>query len=501
MSEKQETSYGSIFKSTALFGFVQVFTIITKVCINKVVALLLGSKGMGIIGLYNSAIGMIETGAGLGVSRSAVRDISEANGKNDRNRFSRTICVTNRVLLFTSLLGMIVTIILSPFLSKWSFGDNNHVVAFLLLSIVVAVHIFSTGQYAILKGMRQLRALAKSTMFGSLVGMVLAIPFYYLWGEKGIVPSLMISAFASLFFSNLYVSRVQYDRQKLSFKEIKSEATPMIKMGVALMFTSFLANLAALAVSSFMRSKGGLSDVGFYNAGMMIINGYFGVIITSLTTDYYPRLAAVNHDNEKIQEELNKQSLVSLIICCPIVILFIILLPFFIKILYSDEFLPIMDFMKIAMFGTLITICSNQVDMILVAKFQMKTFTIISIIYRVLQILLSIILYSKLGLIGMGITLALLGCTHMTIMTVVVQKKYGIHFNHRFVIIALIVLMLTILSVVVSDITSMLLRYFIGGFILLGSIAFAIHVLKNDMGITLVDILNKFKNNNHIAKK
>lgn len=162
MSEEKQ-AYTGIFKSTFLFGFVQVFNILVKMIANKAVALLLGANGMGIVGLFNSSIGMIQIGAGLGLSQSAVRDISEANASEDTNRFSRIISLTNRVLLFTAFLGVIVTISLSPWLSEWSFGNKNYTFAYIWLSIVVGLNILTEGQLAILKGMRRLRALAKAS--------------------------------------------------------------------------------------------------------------------------------------------------------------------------------------------------------------------------------------------------------------------------------------------------------------------------------------------------
>lgn len=50
--QSNESSYRSIFKSTFLFGFVQVFNIVMKAAINKAVAILLGTDGMGVISLY-----------------------------------------------------------------------------------------------------------------------------------------------------------------------------------------------------------------------------------------------------------------------------------------------------------------------------------------------------------------------------------------------------------------------------------------------------------------
>ena len=178
----KEESYKNIFKTTFLFGFVQVFNILIKVITNKIVAVLLGAEGMGIVGIYNNTLEFIKSGTSLGISQSAVRDISEANAKDDDKRFSSTISVTNRVIIITGLLGGIVTLLLSPWLSEWTLGNRDYTFAFMLLSIVVVARILTDGQLAILKGMRQLRSLAKASMLGAVAGLVVGGPMYYLYG-------------------------------------------------------------------------------------------------------------------------------------------------------------------------------------------------------------------------------------------------------------------------------------------------------------------------------
>lgn len=104
---------------------------------NKVVAILLGAEGMGIIGIMSNAMGFIKTGAGLGICQSAVRDVSEAYGSGDKKRFSHIICITRKVVLFTSFLGLAVTIIFSSCLSQWGFGDKTYTLSFIFLSIAI----------------------------------------------------------------------------------------------------------------------------------------------------------------------------------------------------------------------------------------------------------------------------------------------------------------------------------------------------------------------------
>lgn len=490
--------YKSIFKSTFLFGFVQIVRILVGVIKNKFVAILLGSEGIGIMGIFHNATSFIKTGAGLGISQSAVRDISEANSSEDRTRISRMIAVVKKVVLFTSLFGLVITVGGSAFLSKWGFGSNSYIIPFMILGLAVFFDIFVDNQLAILKGLRQLKSLAKASIWGAIAGLVSGVPLFYIMGVEGIVPSFVITAFVSFLVTRFYVNKVKLDKVEIPAKQVVREAGPMVKMGSALMFTTLLSSLAAFIVASYIRKAGGLSDVGFYNAGMTIINSYFGVIITALMTDYYPRIAAVNQDDKKVEQELNQQSMVSIVLCCPIIVIFLLLMPFFVTLLYSKEFLPIVDFMRIAMFGTIITIISNQTDLILVAKFKTKIFTIIAICMRIVQVLASILLYKYFGLIGMGITVLLRAALHFTIMTTIVKIKYDINFNKNFIKVALAVLAITLAAVGISEINNPFMRYSAGFALLVVSVAFTLWVSKRYMKI---DFISSIKAKFAINKK
>ena len=52
-------SYRQIFKATSLFGGVQVFNIIIGIIRSKIVAVLLGASGMGVLGLFTTTIAMV----------------------------------------------------------------------------------------------------------------------------------------------------------------------------------------------------------------------------------------------------------------------------------------------------------------------------------------------------------------------------------------------------------------------------------------------------------
>ena len=486
----KETSYGTIFKTTFLFGFVQVFKIIVGVVKNKIVAVLLGTEGVGLLGVYSSAISLLQQGAGLGISQSGVRDIADANGKQDRTLFSRAINIINKIVLLTGLLGCVTTLILSHFLSEWTLGNTAHTIGYCILGITVAFNIINEGKQAILKGMRQMKALANASIIGVSIGFITAVPLYYFFGKEGIIPELLIASITACLVSNYFVGKIQYDKEKISIKEAAQASKATFTTGATLMLSSFLAQLANLVIISYIRSHGGLADVGIFNAGTIIMTSYFGVMITALSTDYFPRISAVWNDNSAIQEELNRQSIVSLLLCCPLFVIFITLMPLFIKILYTDEFLPAVDFIKFGVIGTMITIVSNQVDMILVAKFKVKIILIVAVFYRLLQVLINILLYNYYGLIGTGISLAIMGAVHLIIMVTIVYKSYGIKFNKKFLRLSSVVVFFIIISILLLNLENDTFKYgLLGCIIIVLSTLFSLYVCHYKLKINFLKLI------------
>lgn len=481
----KDNSYSNIFKTTFLFGFVQIFNVVVKVGTNKVVALLLGAEGMGIISLLNTTVNLLKTGAGLGVSQSAVRDISEACQSQDYSRLSSTISITHKIILFTSLLGILITLLLSPYLSHCNFGNYGYTATFMLLSLMVGMNVLTEGQLSILTGMRRLRQLALASMIGAVVGLLSAIPFYYIWGKDGIVPSLLVTAFSALFFSSYFVRKVKYEKIQFSFNEFKMRATPIVKMGVALMLVTFLGFMFDLIVSAYIRSTGGLDEVGYYQAGVTIIGGYFGVIITAMSTDYYPRISAVHSDNSKLSTELNKQAETGLILIFPLVILFVFITPFLVRFLYSDKFLVSSNYTDYAIFGTIIIIVSNCMGMILLAKQAAKIFILSVLLQRTLLIVVYIYAYRNWGLSGLGYSYVMTGVIHIGIMILILKHRYNITLNSNVYRMLILVICMTIITFLIRQIDMVWLKYSAGIVSFLFCSLYSYKYVKDKMNIDI----------------
>lgn len=478
-------AYKNIFKTTFLFGFVQIFNIIVKVGINKVVALLLGAEGLGIISLFQSSINVVKTGAGLGINQSAVRDISEAYGSDNYQIYSETISFVKRIIWFTCGLGGGIMIILSPVLSYYSFGSSDYTFAYILLSVAVAAMILNDGLKAILTGTRQLRSLAQASMLGAFIGLFTALPFYFLWGIQGIVPSLVFSTLATLIISYFYVRRVDYVSFHMTIKEAFARSSSVIKMGISLMLMSFMLELINLTVASYISNHGGLDILGYYQSGITIISGYFGIIITSMSTEYYPRISAVNKDNRKLNDAVNTQSEVGLLLALPLVVLFVFLSPFFLEFLYSSDFVVASQYIDYAILGTIVIICSNSMGMILLAKQKSKLFLTSSLIMNLIVVVFYIFLYQCYGLLGLGVAYFISGLIQLLVYNFMMKWIFSIFFSWSVILKIFIVISFALLSKCARDIDIVWLKYLVGSVLLIVSSCYSLYYMNKQMHINI----------------
>ncbi|MBA7553212.1 Lipid III flippase [subsurface metagenome] len=296
----EQSSYRQIMKATSLFGGVQVFQIIIQVIRSKFIAVLLGPTGMGIAGLLNSTIGLIGGLTNFGLGTSAVRNVSAANATGNKTRVATVIIVLIRLVWITGTLGTIVTLVLSSLLSKITFGNTEYTLAFIWISCTLLLRQLTTGQLVILQGLRKLQYLAKANLAGSALGLVITVPLYYFFGIDAIVPAIIITAIISLVLSWYFSNKVKIKSIKVSKLRTLAESKSMLSMGFMISLSGLITLGVSYIVRIFISNKGGVDEVGLYNAGFAIINTYVGLVFTAMSTDYYPRLSAVAHSNKPV---------------------------------------------------------------------------------------------------------------------------------------------------------------------------------------------------------
>jgi len=431
MSE-EEHSYRKIVKTTSLFGGVQVYNILIQIIRSKVIAELLGTQGMGVIGLFNTAGMFITNLTNFGLGTSAVKNISEANASGNTKRVSTSVTVLQRLVWGTGLLGTLVTILFSPWISQLTFGNKDYTIAFIWISVSLLFTQLSSGQLALLQGMRKLRYLAMANLAGSSLSLGVTLPLYYFWRLDGIVPGIIGSSIVVMAASFFFSRRVPVLPVSISASDTMKEGKSMLQMGFLISLSGLLTLAASYIIRVYIRKIGGLDEVGLYTAGFAIINSYVGLIFSAMSSDYYPRLSAVASDTKKCIETVNQQAEIAILILAPILVVFMTFINWMVILLYSRDFVAVNGMLYWAAMGMFFKVASWTIGFIFLAKSDSKLFFWNELISNINMLILNLLGYHYFGLTGLGISFAVAYLLYLIQVYMVSKIKYRFSFSKSF---------------------------------------------------------------------
>nr|WP_321230294.1 oligosaccharide flippase family protein [uncultured Psychroserpens sp.] len=492
---KQNNDYTSIFKSTSLFGAVQVFNILISVIRSKVIAIWIGPTGMGILGLLTSTLKVVGEFTKLGLSTTAVREIAQTESKGNAQETNSILATIKKVVWFTGVFGVVVTLILSPLLSYLAFDGYEYTIAFAWVSISLLFNQLSDGQLAILQGFRRLKLLAKANLLGNFVGLLISLPLYYFFRLDAIVPVIIISSFVALVVSWFYSKQVKVDTPKLSNREAFSKAKSMLNLGLMLSLRGSITLVAAYVFQLYLSHVGGIDEVGYFVAGFMIINSYVGMVFNAMRTDYFPKLSVVIDSLEDVNKIVTNQSIVGILIIGPLVVAFLSFLPLIVRVLYTPAFLVIIAFVSWAILGVLFKTLSFSMGYVILAKGDSKLFIKTAVFFSTLMLGFNILGYHFYGLEGLGISFLLYYIIHFFGIKIITTKYYKLNLDKELTTIFLVLFALSITTFLVTYINQYIYKYVICSILLIVTLIYSYRQLDKRVNFKIL-IQRIFKKDN-----
>ncbi len=478
MADKEtDKTYGHIIKYTGIFGGVQGVNIILGLVRTKAVALILGPSGMGLASLFNTTVSFVSQATNLGVAFSAVRHLSELYDQGDKEAVSHFVKVVRGWSLLTALIGMLICVAIGPFLSHTTFAWGDHSLHFMLLAPAVGMIAVTGGETAILKGMRCLGSLAVVQILAAVVALLISIPIYYYFGESGIVPVIVLMAFSTM----MLTVRRSYSVCPLEVKgafSFLSEGMDMVRLGIAFTLAGVVGSASEMIIRSFLNVTGDLEILGLYNAGYMITITYAGMVFSAMENDYFPRLSAVSHDIQATNATVHRQTEVSLLLVCPMLVGLIITLPLLIPLLLSDKFMPVVGMAQVAALAMYLKVLTLPVAYITLARGYSLSYLFLETAYYVVFVLLIIFAYHHWALYGTGVAIALAHLFEFLLVNGYAYFKYGYRFSKTVSFYALVQCFCGLTAFYLTLATSGLVYWSIGAAIILLSLCFSLYILR-----------------------
>lgn len=424
----KDNKYSNVVKSTILFGSVKIVEFAVTLIRMKIVAVLLGPYGLGIQAMFQSVLNTITQFASFGIFQSSIREIAK-NSESDTQR-ETIVHVVLKLSYIVAFLGFLICFIFAPFISEFSLESKDFTVGYRVLSLACLFYLISSGNIAIMQGRRQMRDIAKSSLFGAIFGLVSVIPVYYIYGVDAIPYALSINYLVILLFNSFYVRKIKVSIGKVEPSLIYDKSKSIIRLGIVLMLANLLMTLFSFLTNAFISSVGQVEDVGYYNAAFTINYGCIAILVAVLTSDFYPRLSALQNDVKQVNEITNQQIELLLLIVAPISVALILLSPYFLEFLYSKEFISISYILQFMSFSLIFRIIWQTFSYIILSKGDKKSFLIYdAIIANGFAFLLNILFYKFWGLWGLGVSFVVSSVVVSTFLFLIVRFKYGFIIN------------------------------------------------------------------------
>ncbi len=416
-------------KNTGLVGGSQIINIAIGILRTKVVAILLGPSGMGIIQLLSSSLSLVSSIASFGLGFSGVRDISESIGAGDSFKTAKTVKILKGWVYATGLLGVLISLILSKQLSRWAFGDETYWVEISILSVTIILNNVSSSYSAIIRGSRRMLDFAKISVLSSVITTLIALPIYYYFKLNGIVTVLVIASLTPLILNIIYAKKIKLPKVTITFKEGFFGGLEMAQLGLFMVLTGFITQVTMFYVKTSISTKLGLEFVGFYAVATTLAVTYMGLIFTAMATDYFPKLSAVNKNNEAVNSAVILQTKIVLLLGTPLIIGMYTFSEFIIQLLYSKEFigaLPLLMWMLLSVFLRLI---GFPIGFVFLAKGKKSIFILTQSLWNVLFLVLVLLSWKYKGNLE-GIGMAFTGAYSIGVLVNIIIIKKLTHLKY-----------------------------------------------------------------------
>jgi antigen flippase len=463
--EENKNSHKSILKSTALLGGSNVLLILLGILRTKIIAVLIGPAGFGLLGIFQNLIELIKSVTSLGINFSGVKEVASSNV--DIIKVSKSILILKRWSISTGLIGTLLTILFSYQLSEYSFGNQLYNKEIIFLSINILISAISSVQLAILQGLQKMQELVKAGIFGSALATLVISILYYLLGSKAIIPGMLTISISSLIFSSFYSRNIKIVKINMAISETIRNGLEVVKLGVFITINGLLTNLAFYFVRAIILKNSDLNTIGAFQASWTISSLYLNVLLYPLIADFFPRLSKTFNDHKLSSKLINEQLEVTILLASPIIISLISFSNSVIFLFYSNSFILAISILQWQIAATFFIIISWPLGVI----FLTNNKGIYSFFTEFVKLLIftSIIYFGwgYFGIISIGIAYLVSNIIFSILIYVVTNNLIGFNYSYANQKHILIIFLFTFFSLLNVSVVNGIIKQAIFGFLLL----------------------------------
>ena len=409
-------------RATAIVGLGSVISLAASVVVAKVLAILIGPDGVGLLGVMQSLVGITGMLIGFGVATGLVRGLASAIGRGDGEEVAGLRQSASLIVVGTGTVGLILMVIARDWLASAVLGDPGRAGDILFIAPAVVLTALAGVEMAIINGYQRIQTLTLGGLLGALAASVAMIGLVAVGGEDGIAPAILTGAAASLVISVTLRARVIGASSKLSEpSRLSGVGRALLRFGGPYTASAIVGTGAQLLVPIIVLNQLGHAEAGHYRAASTIAVGYLAFLLTSFAQDYYPRIAAAQPG--EVVGLIEQRMRLVMALAVPVILLTLALAPLAVRVLYSDEFLPAARVLEWQLAGDLLKLPAWALAFVILARGSSGRFFVVEFLGGAVLVLAAIVGTATLGVLGAGVAHVVSYATYYVVVWFVVRRS------------------------------------------------------------------------------
>jgi O-antigen/teichoic acid export membrane protein len=411
-----------LFKISSLNSLSIILKIGIGLVTSKLLAVFVGPSGMALVGNLRNFLTSVESVSTLGFQNGIVKYVAEI--KEDKPSLQKLLSTVFICLVFVAILLSCVLFFFATFWNQEIFGNNyQYKSVFKALALALPWYVVSIFLISVLNGFGSFKRVIWTNSIGNAIGLLVSIVLILQYRTFGALLAIVVSP-ALLFFFSFYFVNKEIDifksisRSAFDLKIIKS----MSSYSLMALVSSVLGPLVFLGIRNNIIQTLGYNQAGYWETMMRISTYYMLFASTILTVYFLPKLAVAknNQETKTVFWSFYKGIL-------PIFILGVTIVYFarffIVKLLFTQEFLPVTTLFFWQLVGDVLKVAS----LILGYQFFAKKITVAFIFTELLSLSItyfsSIFLVSIYGLEGIVMAHALTYFVYLILLGVYFRKS------------------------------------------------------------------------------
>lgn len=388
-----------LIKVSSLNAVGVLIKLFTGIISSKVIAIVLGSEGMALIGNLRNFITSIQSIATLGLSNGIIKYISEY--KEDDKKLSSLFSSVFYCTVFATILSSLFLYVKSEFLNSLIFGEEFDF-QYVFKTLALALPFFSANMLclAIINGFSKYKTVITINIIGSILGLIVVLILILQYGLKGAFFAIIIVPAISFLITIGIMIKQNNELKLLKIKKPSSDHLgKLFTYSIMALITAILVPSIQIHIRNQIIDVSNIVDAGYWE-GMLRMSNYYMLFFTSLFTLYLlPKLASIHTKQGYRNEILNFYKTILPIFGVALFVLYLVKY-WIVLVFLSEEFLPMLPIFKWHFAGDFLKVASLVISYQFLAKKMFWHYVFTEITSIVFLYFSSIYLIEKHGFVG-----------------------------------------------------------------------------------------------------